>query len=194
MKLFAKLTLLTFVFFCQLNSKAQIIISYPTVSTPTPATSANFATIGSLTSVNGVPTTTFAGTLTPSTGYSGASGTTNGNLNAKIGVLSTVAAGSSYIQVVLTPAANYYINVSNINWGNLSLSTTGPTLFSIYASNDNFITSTLINSIVAPLSTSTWGLLTPVTPAVSFNGLSGTALTIRIMHQVVQEHNRLLVQ
>jgi hypothetical protein len=118
------------------------------------------------------PTTATA--ITPvSTGYAGASGTFSGTANAKIGVYTTT---STYIQVVLTPATNNWINVTAINWGNLSTTTTGPITFSIFSSTNNFVTPV---ATATAISNSTWALInsTLITP---ITGFTSTALTLRI--------------
>ncbi len=118
------------------------------------------------------PTTATA--ITPvSVGYVGASGTYSGTSNAKVGVF--VATTSTYIQVILTPAANNWINVTSINWGNLS-ATTGPTSFSIFSSANNY---------TAPVGTATatangtWALVSS-TLSAPIAGFTSTALTLRI--------------
>jgi hypothetical protein len=116
--------------------------------------------------------------LPASFGYPGASGGQNGNCSAKTGVLNILPTGSTYVQTVLTPVANYWVNITAVKWGNFSLSTTGPTTLSVYASDDNFATATLIGAATVTYSASAWTLVNPtVTP---YNGLTGIAVTVRI--------------
>jgi hypothetical protein len=137
-------------------------------------------TAGAVTQGNNNGTTTFLSAGTPASAvYAGFSAGFNGSLAARIGVLSTVATtGSAYLQAVLTPATGYWLNITGIQCGNFSLSTTGPTTLSIYTSNDNFITSSLLATSTITPSTTAWGLvnlsISPIT------GLVSTPITIRV--------------
>lgn len=112
---------------------------------------------------------------TPVSSYSAASAGNYGAIAVKSGALATST--STYIQSTVTAAAGYYVTVSNVSWGNFAVATNGPTTFSVYASNDNFTTSTLLGSITGTAN-STWSILTPsVTSFVS--NVAGT-VTIRI--------------
>jgi hypothetical protein len=116
--------------------------------------------------------------LPASFGYAGASAAQNGNCSAKTGALNITPTGSTYVQTVLTPATNFWVNITAVKWGNFSLSTTGPTTLSVYASDDNFATATFVGSASVTYSTTAWTLVNPtVTP---YSGLTGTAVTVRI--------------
>jgi hypothetical protein len=154
------------------NISAQITYNF-TAATATGAP-ANI-TAGNVTQVNNNGTTTFLAAGTPaSTGYAGSTGGNNGNCSAKIGVVNTGT--STYVQVVLTPAANNWVNLTAISWGNFSLSTTGPVTLSIYTSIDNY--SAPLATATVTQSATVWTLLNPTFTPV--NGLTGTAVTIRI--------------
>jgi hypothetical protein len=132
-------------------------------------------TAGSVTRVNNnTANPTFLAAGAPaSIGYTGASAGFNGNFCANIGVVNT--ATSTYAQVVITPAANFWVNITAIKWGNYSISSTGPATLSIYTSIDNYSTAV---ATVASGTASTWNLLNPAfTP---MNGITSTAVTIRI--------------
>jgi hypothetical protein len=158
--------------------QAQLIWNFTTAAVT--GTVTNITTVSNVTQGNNNGTTTFlAAELPASSDYTGFSAGFNGSCCARTGVLSTVAAtGSAYVQVVLTPAAGYAVNISSIRWGNFSIPTTGPTTLSIYASNDNFTTATHVVTLptVAPNATA-WVSLFSTT---AITGLTGTALTIRI--------------
>jgi hypothetical protein len=114
--------------------------------------------------------------------YSGASGSGCANINAKAGAISTTT--STYVQVILTPATNYWVNITNIKWGSFAISASGgPTTFAIYTSLNNYTTPVFVtnptiaaNSTWSQINTTTSGS-TPMTPIV---GLAGAAVTIRI--------------
>jgi len=132
-------------------------------------------TAGTITQANNNGATTFLAAGTPaSTGYAGASGGNNGNCSAKTGALNTST--STYVQVILQPAAGYWLNITAIQWGNFSLSTTGPTTLSVYTSVDNYTTAVATTTVTQ--SATTWYLQTPsITP---ITGTVGAAVTVRI--------------
>jgi hypothetical protein len=105
----------------------------------------------------------------------GASGTFSGNAFAKAGTFA--AATSTYLQFVIAPTvATSWVNITAINWGNLSLALGGPTNFTLYSSVDNYTNQ--IGTATATIGTTTWSLITPtITP---ITGAVGTAVTIRI--------------
>ncbi len=172
MKLLPKLIICTIALCLHLQTKAQFTWNF-TAATAT-GTVTNL-TAGSVTRVNNNtanPTFLAAG-IPASTGYTGASAGFNGNCSANIGVVNTTT--STYVQVVLTPTANFWVNISAIKWGNYFISTTGPATLSIYTSLDNYTTSV---ATVASGTASTWNLLNPT--FTSINGITSTAVTIRI--------------
>jgi hypothetical protein len=111
---------------------------------------------------------------TPSVGYTGASGSFCGNAFAKAAPF--LATTSTYLQVVLTPATSNWVNITAINWGNLSV-TTGPTTFTIFSSVDNYTTP--IGTASTTISTSTWSIVNVNMPAPVIGAVS-TAVTLRI--------------
>jgi hypothetical protein len=113
---FKNSTLLLFlpIVFVLINSNlfAQVTYNF-TAATATGAPAG--ITASSVTKVNNNGTTTFLAAGAPaSTGYTGATGGNNGNCSAKIGAVSTSGTTSTYIQVVLTPSANSWVNISAI--------------------------------------------------------------------------------
>ena len=174
MRIQLTLIIFTIAIFTQLKTEAQFTWGFATAA---PTGTVTNLTASNITQGQNSGTTPFIAGGTPaSTGYVGASGSNNGNCSAKIGAVST--ATSTYMQVVLTPTANFWVNVTTIKWGNFSLSSTGPTTLSVFASNDNFATSTLIGTAVVTYSTTAWTLVNPtITP---YNGLTSTPVTIRI--------------
>lgn len=172
MKILKALLIIASAMFVQLKTEAQFTWNF-TAATPT-GTVTNL-TAGSVTRVNNnTANPTFLSAGTPaSTGYTGASGGNNGNCSATIGAINT--ATSTYAQVVITPAANFWVNISEIKWGNYSISTTGPTTLSIYTSIDNYTTPV---ATVASGTNITWNSLNPTFTPI--NGITGAAVTIRI--------------
>ncbi len=135
------------------------------------------STSGSVTQNLNNGTTTFLASGAPlSSVYPGFSAGGNGNFSAKTTAFNLTT--STYLQAIVTPAAGYWLNITGIKWGNFSLATTGPTTLSVYFSNDNFVTSTLVATSTVVQSATAWTQLIPtITP---YNGLTGTAVTIRI--------------
>ena len=168
MKHLLKLTFTVLVLFIQVRVSAQFTWNF-TSSSPTGAI-ANI-TASNIVSVNSNCGGFLANGL-PASALPGASGGRNGNSCTKTGALST--ATSTYVEVVLTPSAVSWVNVTAIEWGNYSFNATGPTTYSIYSSADNFSTSA---ATVTSAQNSTWTLLNP---AISLTGITGTNLTIRI--------------
>lgn len=154
------------------NVSAQMNWNFTT--TASSSGSISNVTAGSLTQVNNDGSTTFINAGSPaSSSYAGASGANNGNISAKTGSINTST--SSYVQLVLTPASNYSLSFSGISWGNYSVSTSGPSLVSVYTSADNYAAPICTTSV---LQNSAWSLVAP-----SFSQLvlkNGEALTIRI--------------
>jgi hypothetical protein len=111
----------------------------------------------------------------PSVGYTGASASFCGNAFAKAAPFA--AATSTYLQFVIAPTvATSWVNITAINWGNLSLALGGPTNFTLYSSVDNYTSS--IGTATTTIGTTTWSLVSPtITP---ITGAVGTAVTIRI--------------
>ena len=174
MRIQLTLIIFTIAIFTQLKTEAQFTWGF---ATAVPTGTVTNLTASNITQGQNNGATTFIAAGTPaSTGYAGALGGNNGNCSARIGAVST--ATSTYMQVVLTPAANFWVNVTTIKWGNFSLFSTGPTTLSVFASNDNFATSTLIGTATVTYSTTAWTLVNPtITP---YNGLTSTPVTIRI--------------
>lgn len=123
-------------------------------------------------STTSIPFLTTPALGTPSNN-AGASGTFCGNAFAKAAPFA--AATSTYLQFILTPAANNWVYITAINWGNLSLAT-GPINFTLYSSVDNYTTPIGIST--TGIGTTTWSLISPTITPVT--GAVGTAVTIRI--------------
>lgn len=175
MKLFLTLITCTIALCMHLQIQAQFtyIFSNATATGTIPNLTASNVTQG-----NNNGTTTFLAPGLPAsstTFYAGASAGFNGNCSARTGVINTGTSGSAYAQVVLTPAANFWVNISAIKWGNYSISTTGPATLNIYTSLDNYTTPV---TTVSSGALNTWTLLNPTFTPI--NGLTSTALTIRI--------------
>ena len=170
------LIIFTIAIFTQLKTQAQFTWTFGTAA---PSGVVTNLTPGSVTRVNnnGGTNPLFLGTVTPvstTLNYAGASGGNSGNSIANIGAINT--ATSTYAQVVITPATNFWVNISAIKWGNYSISSTGgPATLSIYTSMDNYASPV---ATVASGTASTWNLLNPTFTPI--NGITSIALTIRI--------------
>ena len=106
----------------------------------------------------------------PST-YSGASGTNNAGIAARIGTLNTGSSGSAYFEFTLTPSGSNTVNITGISFGSRSTST-GPTTFTVRTSIDNYGSDYALGTLG-----STWAIQS-TTPSI-VSGVS-TALTLRI--------------
>ena len=106
----------------------------------------------------------------PST-YSGASGTNNAGIAARIGALNTGSSGSAYFEFTLTPSGSNTVNITGISFGSRSTST-GPTTFTVRTSIDNYGSDYALGTLG-----STWAIQS-TTPSI-VSGVS-TALTLRI--------------
>ncbi len=118
-------------------------------------------------------TTTQITSFSVSSGYTGASGTSNFGAAAFTGLLSTTT--STYFSTTVTPATGYGIQLNSINFGSRS-TITGPQLISVYSSIDNY--SSVIGSVTVS-NTGTWALST-ITFSTGLIGLASTPVTLRL--------------
>jgi hypothetical protein len=142
----------------------------PTSGSNSNITSAAFAA----TQGNNNGTTTLISTSSASTGYTGASGTSNFGAACKTGVLNTST--STYFSTTITPATNYKITLNSISLGSRGTST-GPTAITIYSSIDNYATAIGSATVSA---NSTWALSSISFTGSSLTGATNTAVTLRI--------------
>jgi hypothetical protein len=119
-------------------------------------------------------TTTLISTTSASTGYAGASGTSNFGAACKIGALSTST--STYFEVTVTPAGGAQIALTSVTMGSRGTST-GPTAITVFSSIDGFAAA--IGSATV-LATSTWALSTITFGGGSLTGAASTPVTLRI--------------
>lgn len=99
-------------------------------------------------------TTALVTDISPSSGYTGASGTYNAGAAARIGALNTATNGSAYFEFTLTPANGYSFNITGISFGTRSTGT-GPQAYTIRSSADNYASDIVSGSIS---NNSTWTL------------------------------------
>lgn len=99
-------------------------------------------------------TTALVTDISPSSGYTGASGTYNAGAAARIGALNTATNGSAYFEFILTPANGYSFNITGISFGTRSTGT-GPQAYTIRSSADNYASDIVSGSIS---NNSTWTL------------------------------------
>jgi Bacterial Ig-like domain/Ig-like domain CHU_C associated len=153
---------------------AQTNVSWDfTAATPTVGIPVSNCTVSAVSQGNNNGTTTLLTTTSASSGYAGASGTSNAGAAAIVGVLNTGASGSAYFEFTLTPASGYTVNLSALNFGTRA-TTTGPQAYSVKTSFNSFgadvATGTIANN-------STWSLKSNATSVTS---ASGTPLVVRI--------------
>ena len=110
----------------------------------------------------------------PSSGYTGASGTGNIGNAFRIGALNTGASGSGYLEFTLTPDAGKKIKLTNFDFGVRSTST-GPQAFTLRTSVDSYASDLFTGTIA---NNSTWTLKDN---SVSFtSSTDGAAVTFRL--------------
>ena len=109
---------------------------------------ANF-TVSDLTAGN---STLGINSTSPSTGYTGASGTNNAAVSAVSGALSVST--STYYSFTLTPGSGFAINATEFSFGSRSTAS-GPVALTLRSSADNFASD--LDSSVAP-NDSSWNL------------------------------------
>jgi hypothetical protein len=120
----------------------------PSSESPAFLTSATFS--------QGNTTTTGFITTSASSGYTGASGSSNATFRATTGAFSTST--SAYFDVTLDPISEGQISVSEISFGSRSTAT-GPTTLTLYSNLDNFATA-LDSASVTANSDGPWTLVT----------------------------------
>jgi hypothetical protein len=107
-------------------------------------------------------------TLTPasvSSGYTGASGTSNAGAAARIGALNLAEAGSAFFEFTFTPAAGRQLSVTGLSVGARSTGT-GPQAYALFVVNGNAEPALIASGPLA--NNSAWALLTPTfLPVVS---------------------------
>jgi Bacterial Ig-like domain/Ig-like domain CHU_C associated/Secretion system C-terminal sorting domain len=155
-----------------LFAKSQSNVSWDfSAATPNVGLPVSNLTISAVTQGNNNGTTTLLSTTSASSGYAGASGTSNAGAACNIG---TFASGTStYFEFTLTPASGYTVNLSTINFGTRATGT-GPQAYSIKTSNNSFGANVATGTIA---NNSSWALMSNTTNVTS---ASGTALTVRI--------------
>lgn len=129
-------------------------------------------TISDVSQGNNNGTTPLLATSSASSGYDGASGSSNAGAAARTGALNIDPGGSAYFEVILTPASGQQVSVTRISFGSRRTGT-GPVNYALRTSIDSFASSTVSGAL--PAST-VWGLIT----LEGLNLQSGAPLTLRI--------------
>jgi hypothetical protein len=142
----------------------------PTSGSDTGITSVAFSS----TQGNNNGTTTLITTTSASSGYAGASGTSNFGAACKTGALTT--ASSTYFEVTLTPASGFAITLTSVSLGSRSTST-GPSNITVFSSIDSYAAS--IGSYVV-LANSAWASNSIVFSGGSLVGAASSPVTLRI--------------
>jgi hypothetical protein len=114
-------------------------------------------------------------TVSVSSGYAGATGTSNAGAAARVGPLNLAEGGSAFFEFTLTPVAGRQLVVSGMSFGARSTGT-GPQAYAVFAING---TATPVLVAAGPLANnSAWTLITPALfPVVS---AAATPVTFRL--------------
>ena len=131
---------------CTNNLNATSTITIGTVSgnvgwnfiTASPSATSSIVSVGDITQGNNNGTTPLLTTTAASSGYTGASGGNNVGVAARSGVLNTAASGSAFFTFNIDGVGASF-TLTGISFGSRSTST-GPQLYSIRTSLDNFAT------------------------------------------------------
>lgn len=121
-----------------LSGAAQAQSVYWDFATATPTSGVpSGVTVGAVSQGNNNGTTTMLGTTSASSGYTGASGTSNAGAAARTGVLNVASSGSAYFEFTVTPNTGFSFTISGISFGSRSTST-GPVFYSLRSSADSY--------------------------------------------------------
>ena len=131
-------------------------------------------TVGNVTIGNTNGTVTMLSTTSASSGYTGSSGLYNAGNASRTGALNIGASGSAYFEFTLTPAAGYYVQLSEISFGTRSTST-APQAYTLRSSLDSYSSDLATGSIS---NNSTWSLKSNT--GLNVQSTNGTAITFRI--------------
>ncbi len=130
---------------------------------------------GTVTQGSNNGTTQLLTTVSVSSGYAGATGSSNAGAAARVGPLNrTPGSGSAYFEFTLGTPAGRQLVVSSFTFGTRSTAT-GPQAFALFTSADDFTTPLAAGPIA---NNSVWTLLAPTFPAIA--GVPGSALTFRL--------------
>ncbi|MFZ4482612.1 MAG: DNA/RNA non-specific endonuclease [Chthoniobacterales bacterium] len=140
-------------------------------ATPTPASTATL-TVSAVAQGNNNGTTTMLTTASASSGYTGASGTSNAGAAARIGALNTATGGSAYFEFTVTPSAGQTFTFPGLSLGTRSTGT-GPQAYALRSSVDNYTTDIVTGSIS---NNSAWTLKTHA----NLPGTFSSATTFRL--------------
>jgi len=110
--------------------------------------------VGAVSQGNNNGTTAMLGTTSPSSGYTGASGTSNAGAAARIGVLNTASSGSAYFEFTVTPNSGFSSTITAISFGSRETGT-GPKSYSLRSSVDSYASDLTTGTLGA---NSTWTL------------------------------------
>lgn len=153
-----------------ITAAAPALFTFATAAV-TSGTPANL-TISNLSSANNGGTVTMISSSTPSSGYTGASGTNNAGAAAVSGALNTST--STYFEFTLTPTSGYYVTLTSISFGSRCTGT-GPTNYAVRSSADGYSTNVATGTLTT---NSTWALYNPTVTSTS--SLGSAAITFRI--------------
>ncbi|OAQ40292.1 hypothetical protein A5893_04890 [Pedobacter psychrophilus] len=170
---------LLFVSFCAIYFSANAQLNYnfnAANGSPTSGIPSGFSA-SDVTANNTDKTSDFFTTVSPSSGYNGASCTGNITTAAKAGNAATNIANLSYFEFAITPSSTERVKISSISFGSRSIGTSGgPTSYVIRTSIDNYVANV---SSVNINSSSIWTLYSNQF-SLPLIGAINTAVTVRI--------------
>lgn len=153
------------------HASAEVIEWNFATATPTSASVPNLAE-PTVSQYNNNGTTALITTTSVSSGYTGASGTSNAGAAARAGALNTGASGSAAFEFTLAPAATYSVSLTEISFGSRSTST-GPKAYSLRSSADGYVSDIATGTLS---SSGLWALKT--NSGLSFS--SSSPVTLRL--------------
>jgi hypothetical protein len=159
--------------FQSIQAQTTYVWDCSSASTPTSGSNAN-VTVGTWTQGNVNGAVTMIGTASASSGYTGASGTSNFGTAARTGALVTGSSGSAYFEITLTPASGFSITLTEFSIGSRSTGT-GPLAYAIRTSTDSYGSDVATGTLT---SSSTWILRSNT--GLSASSVSGSPITFRI--------------
>ena len=149
---FLKILSTLIILFIKVDLSGQTLITWDCTSAATQTTGSHSnLSIGSWIQGNNYGATTLVTTISASSSYSGATGTSNFGAAARVGALNTGASGSAYFEVTFTVNNPGAIRLTGFSFGTRS-TTTGPQAYCLRwdGDNDNFsqdlLTGTITNN------------------------------------------------
>ena len=141
------------------------------LATPTSGVPAGVS-VSAVSQGNNNGTTALLTTTAASSGYTGASGSTNAGAAARTNVLSTGTSGSAYFEVTITPNSSVTFALTGISFGSRSTGT-GPQAFTLRSSADGYTSDLTTGTLLA---NTNWALQTKTN--LAFSAQTGTTFRL----------------